>query len=460
MRDLDIGYAHSGNVSVAYTTVGDGPVDLVFVSGWILSNLDVAWEGSARRFFEGFADSYRLILFDKRGSGLSDRVDGIPDLQTRMDDVRAVMDAVGSRRAAILGFSEGGPMASLFAATYPERTAALVLYGTYATATSAPDYPWGMSREEMIRALDEADRLGIRQTDAWLDGALQAMAPSTAGDDQVRQWWRRWARTSASPATISRLSRMNAQLDVRHVLPAIRVPTLVLHREDDLDTPFEGGRYLADHIPTAVFQALPGVDHGWWVDSGQIVEATLAFLAELQESGAWDEVEAERVLATVLFTDIVDSTARLAELGDHRWRELIDDHHRLVRRQLARHNGREIDSAGDGFFAAFDGPARAIRCATAIVEGVRDLGLEVRAGLHAGECEIVDGKYGGIAVHIGARVASRARPGEVLVSSTVRDLVAGSGIRFESRGTAELKGVPGAWQLFAVDMGAPVAQVA
>jgi class 3 adenylate cyclase/predicted alpha/beta hydrolase len=450
----EIRYARSGDVNVAYTTVGDGPFDVVFVSGWVLSNLEVAWEGIPAQFYERMSSFCRLILFDKRGTGISDRIAGVPDMQTRMDDVRAVMDAVGSRRAAVLGFSEGGPLATLFAASHPERTAALVLYGTYATPTLAPDYPWGMPRDELLDLIRDEDRLGTRLTDAWCDQRHEGLAPSTVKDEDVVRWWRRWVRISASPSTLSLLSRMNADLDIRHVLPAVRVPTEVLHRVDDEDMLIEEGRYIADHIPGARMVELEGPDHGWWVNSAQIADQVRPFLEDMWHKGEWDAIEPERVLATVLFTDIVDSTVKLAEVGDGRWRELLTEHHRIVRGQLARHQGREVDTAGDGFFAAFDGPARAIRCATAITEEVRILGLEVRAGLHTGECEVVDGKIGGIAVHIGARVASHAAPGEVLVSGTVKDLVAGSGLTFLDRGVTELKGLPGEWALYAVDSSA------
>ena len=445
----EIRYAHSGDVNIAYAVVGDGPFDVVFVSGWVLSNLEVSWDGSAREFYERMGSFCRLILFDKRGTGLSDRVAGIPDLQTRMDDVRAVMDAAGSQRAAILGFSEGGPMAILFAASHPDRVAALVLYGTLATWTKADDYPWAPTRDER----DESLRIQVPLigTEPWADEYLRAFAPSTADDEGVRRWWRRWVRVSASPGSIAALLRMNSGIDVRHVLSAVRVPTLVLHRIGDESTEVEAGRYLAEHIPGARLEELAGVDHGWWVNSAQIVAEVERFLLDLRRAGEWDAFESDRVLATVLFTDIVDSTARVVELGDRGWRELVKQHHAVVRRQLARFSGREIDTAGDGFFATFDGPARAIRCATAIVGGVRELRLDVRVGLHTGECEIVDGKVGGIAVHIGARVAARAEPGEVLVSGTVKDLVAGSGIAFAERGVVQLKGVPGLWPLYAVE---------
>ena len=451
MEHSGIRYARSGDVHLAYTTVGEGPFDVVFVSGWVLSNLEVAWEGSAREFYERMGSFCRLILFDRRGTGLSDRLTGVPDMQTRMDDVRAVMDAVGSERAAILGFSEGGPLAELFAAAHPERTAALVLYGTYASPTAAPDYPWGMPRSELLAWIREEDELDERLTDSWCDGRLAGLAPTTAADAATRAWWRRWVRVSASPATVALLARMNAELDVRHVLPAISAPALVLQRVEDEDVVLAEAHYLADHISGARCVEIDGVDHGWWVDSHQIVERIEPFLTDLWERGQWKVVEPDRVLATVLFTDIVDSTATLVEVGDRRWKEMLDEHHRVVRGALARHRGREVDTAGDGFFATFDGPARGIRCAQEIVDSVGHLGISVRAGLHSGECEVVDGKIGGIAVHIGARVASRAGPDEVLVSQTVKDLVAGSGMQFTNRGVAELKGVPGEWSLYAVE---------
>jgi class 3 adenylate cyclase len=285
-----------------------------------------------------------------------------------------------------------------------------------------------------------------------MDEQLAGLAPGTNLDENVRRWWRKWSQTSASPGAIQALALMNTDIDVRHVLRAIRVPTLVLHRVGDEDTLLGEGRYIADNIPGAELLELPGADHGWWSNPLQISAEIQRFVTGIWERGEWDVVESERVLATVLFTDIVGSTAKLAELGDRGWRGLLEKHHTVVRRQLVRFSGREIDTAGDGFFASFDGPARAIRCATTIASVVRDLGLEVRAGLHTGECEIVDGKVSGIAVHIGARVAAAAKPGEVLVSSTVRDLVSGSGIRFRERGVAELKGVPGEWRLYVVEL--------
>ena len=449
MDPPEVRYAKSGDVSIAYGVVGDGPFDVVFVSGWILTNFGPAWEGTSAEFYERVGSFARLILFDKRGTGLSDRTTGIaPDLETRMDDIRAVMDAVGSKRAAILGFSEGGPMTMQFAATHPERTAAAVLYGTFPTVIRRDDYPWAMTLDERVDFFRHED--SSVGTPTWMDEALRGLAPSTANDDPTRRWWRRWVQASASPGAVRTLRTMNSEIDVRHVLPAIRVPTLVLHRVGDEDTYLDEGRYLAARIPGAEIVELPGVDHGWWVGSDQIVDEVESFLRGIWDRGEWDLVESERVLATVLFTDLVGSTAKLTELGDRGWRDLLQQHHTLVRRQLARFSGREIDTAGDGFFASFDGPARAIRCARAITESVRELGLEVRAGLHSGECEVVDGKVTGIAVHTGARVAGEAIAGEVLVSSTVKDLVAGSGIEFEERGEHELKGIPGEWRLFAV----------
>ena len=449
MESPEIRYARSGDVHIAYGVVGDGPIDVVFVSGWVLSNFGAPWEGSAADFYRGVSSFARLILFDKRGIGMSDRTHGIPDLETRMDDIRAVMDAAGSRRAAIMGFSEGGPMSMLFAATYPERTAALVLYSTPVSWLRTDDYPWAPTREEMRAFLGSEE--GVRGTDEWCDGRLRALAPTTAGDPAIRRWWRRWVQSSASPGAIKAMALMNSEIDASGTLSSIRVPALALNRTDDEDVPIDSMRYLAGRVPGARFAELPGADHGWWVDSGQIVAELKPFLLGLWKRGEWDMVETDRVLATVLFTDIANSTEMLAEVGDRKWRGLVEQHHALVRQQLVRYSGREIDTAGDGFFASFDGPARAIRCARAISDGVRELGLHVRAGLHTGECEVADGKISGIAVHIGARVAAEAQPDEVVVSSTVRDLVAGSGLTFRDRGSAQLKGLPGEWRLYSVD---------
>ena len=446
----EVRYAQSGDVNIAYSVVGEGPFDVVFIAGWVISTLELAWDGPPREFYERMASFCRLILFDKRGTGLSDRVSDLPDLETRMDDVRAVMDAVGSERAAIIGVSEGGMMSILFAATYPERVAAAVLYGTYPSTLARDDLPTGATREEIDEAI--RNRTLTWNEPGYLENSLsEGFGPSFAGDEQARRWWRRLVLTSSSPGAVNQLSKMNVDLDVRHVLPTIRVPTLVLHRTDDDAPPIEEGRYIADRIPGAEFVELPGRDHIWFWDPGQLVDEIEPFLHGIWDRGEWDVVEQERVLATVLFTDIVGSTAKAAELGDRSWRDLLERHHAVIRRQLVRFQGTELDTAGDGFFASFDGPARAIRCACSITENVRDLGLEVRAGLHTGECELMNGKVGGIAVHIGARVASSAEPGEVLVSQTVKDLVAGSGMAFQDRGVAELKGVPGEWRLYAVE---------
>jgi class 3 adenylate cyclase/pimeloyl-ACP methyl ester carboxylesterase len=445
----EVNYARSGDVNVAYAVVGEGPFDLVLVGGWVVSNLEWAWAGPAGEFFTRLAEFSRLILFDKRGTGLSDRVRGVADLETRMDDVRAVMDAVGSKRAAVMGVSEGGPMTILFAATYPERVAAAVLYASRVCYRRADDYPWASTPEESAAAVERSERRW--RTGEALDATLEELAPTLAHDATTRRWWRRWLRTSISPGAVAQYYSMYPGIDVRHVLPSVRVPTLVVHRRDDQAIAFDEGRYAATRISGAEFVELPGRDHAWFVDPEQIVTPVERFLRDLWQRGEWDAVETERVLATVLFTDIVGSTRRAAELGDRRWREQLERHHALVRRQLVRYGGRELDTAGDGIFASFDGPARAIRCARAIASAVAELGLEIRAGLHTGECEVVDGKEAGIAVHIGARVASAAAPGEVLVSSTVKDLVAGSGITFRDHGQAELKGTPGEWRLYAVE---------
>ena len=448
----EVRYAKSGDVNIAYAVVGEGPFDLVFVGGSVFSTLsEAAWTGPLPPggFLGRLASFSRVILLDKRGTGLSDRVAGIADLEARMDDVRAVMDAAGSRRAAVMGVSEGGPMTILFAATYPERTAAAIIFGTGAAYPRADDYPWGSTPEESLRHIQERERRW--GTAEYFDAMLARFAPSLAHDADFRRWWARYALTSASPGAAAQLSRMNMEIDVRHVLASIRVPTLVLHPKDDQIFDLQEGRYIAERIPGAELVVLPGRDHLYWVNPDPIIKEVERFLRGIWERGEWDQVESDRILATVLFTDIVGSTARAVELGDRAWRELLGRHHALVRRQLVRFRGQEIDTAGDGFLASFDGPARAIRCALAITQGVRELGLEVRAGLHTGECEVLDGKIGGIAVHIGARVAAEAQSGEILVSNTVKDLVAGSGIQFRDRGSTALKGVPGEWRLYSVE---------
>jgi len=433
-------YANSGGVNIAYQVVCNGPRDLVLVPGWV-SNLDAFWEEPAvEHFLRRLASFSRLILFDKRGTGLSDRVADLPSLEVRMDDVRAVLDAVGSERAALFGYSEGGPMCALFAATYPTRTSALVMAGAYARMMVAPDYPFGRTALQYQAFLDEI-------ASGWGGPVgIERRMPSRAADPRFRQWWSHYLRISASPQSAAALLRMNSEVDIRHVLPSIRVPTLILHAGNDQAIDVQHGRYLAEHIAGAQYRQLDGPDHVPFLsDSAVITEEIEAFL-----TGVRHHAVADRVLATVLFTDIVGSTETAVGVGDRRWRQLVESHHDMVRRQLDRFRGREIDTAGDGFFATFDGPARAVRCACAISEGMSSLGMQVRAGLHTGECEVTDNKYSGIAVHIGARVAARAAPSEVLVSSTVKDLVAGSGIVFDDRGTQSLKGVPGDWHLYAV----------
>jgi pimeloyl-ACP methyl ester carboxylesterase len=433
-------YARSGDVSIAYLVAGGPGPDLVLVLGWA-SNVEYLWnEPVGAPFLRRLSSFSRLIMLDRRGTGLSDRVSELPTIEQRMDDVRAVMDAAGSERAVLLGVSEGGPMCITFAATYPERTSGLILYGTFARLLFADDYPLGVAPEAF-------EAFANRAAERWGTGvSLGAFAPSMAKDDAARASWARLERLSVSPAGIRTLLRITAATDVRHILPIIRVPTLVLHREGDRAVPIEFGRYIAEHIPGARFVTLPGADHA--LTTGDI-DATLGEVEEFV-TGARHGPEPDRVLATVMFLDIVGSTARAAELGDRRWREVLDMWYAGVREELGRFRGRELDTAGDGFLAAFDGPARAVRCACAIVRAVRRLGLEIRAGLHTGECEVLGPKLSGIAVHIGARVASLAGSGEVLVSGTVRDLVAGSGITFDDRGLQTLKGVPGQWHLYTV----------
>jgi pimeloyl-ACP methyl ester carboxylesterase len=440
-------YARSGGVNIAYQVAGDGPFDLVFVPGYV-THLELAWRlPTFGPSLEEMASFARLIKFDKRGTGMSDPVTGAPTLETRMDDVRAVMDAVGSRRAALFGLSEGASMSALFAATYPERTAALVLRSALARTLWAPDYPWGRTEDEYEREIERELRIhGPREQ------ALATVRSLGRFDDGELEAFLDYLRHGASPGMLEALLRMNKDIDIRDVLPAVRVPTLVLHGADDEIVPAEAARYLASRIPGARFVELPGVGHlALGGPADRIGVETSRFLTDVWESGGWDDAEPDRMLATVLFTDIVDATQKALDLGDRAWRELLERHHSIVRRELTRFRGREIDTVGDGFFAAFDGPARAIRCACAVVERVRELGIGVRAGLHTGECEMADGKIAGIAVHTGARVAARADEGEVVVSSTVKDLVAGSGIEFGDRGLHELKGIPGKWRLFSVE---------
>ena len=440
-------YARSGDVNIAYQVVGEGPFDLVFVPGYV-THLEMQWKiASFAPFLEALASFSRLIRFDKRGTGMSDRVDGAPTLETRMDDVRAVMDAAGSQRAAFYGLSEGAAMSILFAATYPERTAALVVRSAFPRSMWAHDYPWGRSEDEYERDLERAlQAFGPREQ---ARESVRALGEFT---DEERDSFLEMIRFGASPGAIEALQRMNKEIDVRHVLPAVRVPTLILRGSEDKLVPAEVADYMAANIPSARVAEIPGAGHLAFLKyQSPIIAEIKSFLTEIWQSGGWEEQEPDRVLATVLFTDIVGSSAKASALGDRGWREVLERHHALVRKELLRFRGRELDTAGDGFLASFDGPARAIRCACAIVASLRELDLEIRAGLHTGECEIVDGKVAGIAVHTGARVAAEAEAGEVLVSSTVKDVVAGSGIRFADRGVSELAGVPGEWHLFALE---------
>ena len=438
MEPPDVRYARSGDLAIAYQVIGDGPIDLVFVP--FNPNLFYIWEipqfaGLMRRF----AKFSRLILFDHRGTGFSDRPRDLPTLEARMDDIRTAMDAVGSEQAALVGVLEGSHLTTLFAATYPERTSALTLFNPNARSLRAADYPWGLSVDEWRARLREIrDGWGSRDL---ANKYAAAMYPSLADDQEFLRHFVWYSRLWASPGAAHAYYRMAMETDVRDVLPAVRVPTLVLYRE-----PFrEQSLDVASRILDARTVMVPGRDAAIATGGDEPTVEIERFLVQSEL-----DAEPERVLATILFTDIVGSTKRAAELGDSRWHLLLEQHHALVRHQLALFRGNELDAAGDGFFASFDGPARAIRCAAAITRAAKEHGLELRAGLHTGECELVDGKVAGIAVHTGARVASHAQPGEVLVSSTVKDLVAGSGIAFDDRGEHELKGIAVAWHLYSV----------
>jgi class 3 adenylate cyclase len=436
-------FTQSGDVTIAYQVAGGGPLDLLIVPGFV-SHLEAAQEDpSYARFLRQLTSFSRLIQFDKRGTGLSDRLAGIPTLEERSDDLRAVMDAAGSERAAVFGISEGGPMSLLFAATYPDRVSALILYGSIARLAWAPDHPWGPKLDG--------------EWETWLEGwrkhwggpyKIDSWAPSMAHDAQFRDWWARYLRLSASPSSIIALFRMNIAIDVRSILSAIRVPTLVLHRSGDRAIDIAQGRYLATHIQGAKLVELPGDDHLWWVgDSQSIVDEIQEFL-----TGQRQIVEPDRVLATVLFTDIVESTERASALGDRRWRDLLDLHNSMTHTEIKRFRGRAIKTTGDGILATFDGPARAIHCACALVSDAQRLGIEIRSALHTGEVELLDGDVAGIAVHTAARVLKNAQPNEVWTSRTVKDLVAGSKIKFRERGAYQLKGLSDASSLFSVDL--------
>ena len=433
----DTRYAKSGDVHIAYQVFGEGPINLV-IAPFFVSNVEHFWdEPSVSRWLLRVASYARVVMFDKRGTGMSDRVAEMPGLDQRMEDLRAVMDAAGMEQAAVLGLSEGGSLAALFAATYPNRCRALILYGAFARFSS-----WFPTEEAFAQFLGYVDQ-------AWGSGAsLPFFIPSRANDPAFQRWFARFERLGASPAAVVAYMRMNSQIDISNILSTIRVPTLVIHRTDDVTINVEGGRYLADHIPGARYIELPGSDHPPMIgdNADEIADAIQEFL-----TGVRPPVAIDRVLATVLFTDIVASTEKAAALGDRRWRDLLENHHSTIRRNLTRFRGHEVKTTGDGILATFDGPARGVRCAWAIAEEIRPLGIDIRAGLHTGECEMMGDDVGGIAVHIGARVASLAGGGEVLVSSTVKDLVAGSGLRFADRGIHSLKGVPGEWHIYAVE---------
>jgi pimeloyl-ACP methyl ester carboxylesterase len=435
-------YAKSGDASIAYQVVGDGPIDVVLVLGFA-THLELQWEWPPfARFLERISSFSRLIVFDKRGTGLSDPVSVVPTLEQRIDDVRAVMDAAGSERATLFGISEGGPMSVLLAATHPERVSALVLHGAMGRTTEAPDYPWA-SPAEALR--ESAAEFIVPYWGRDTAGIVELFAPSFADDPQAVAFSARIERSAASPAMIQKIFEMFLDTDVRAVLPVIQVPTLVLHRRGDRVVNRRAGRELAAQIPHARYVELTGIDHLPWAGDAEAV------LGEIEEflTGTRSVPEPDRVLATLMFTDIVGSTERAAELGDARWRELLSAHQDVVRRELTRFRGREVKTLGDGCLATFDGPARAIRCGHAIAQAAGSLGLAVRVGLHSGEVELMEEDVGGIAVHIAARVGALAAPGEVLVSSTVKDLVAGSGIAFVDRGTQQLKGISDEWRLFA-----------
>jgi pimeloyl-ACP methyl ester carboxylesterase len=432
-------YARSGGVNIAYQVVGEGDLDLVFVPGWV-SHVEQCWEEPhVAAFLDRLASFSRLILLDRAGTGRSDPVPHLPTLEERGDEVRAVMDAAGSERAALVGVSEGGPMCAYFAATWPERTRALVMLNTYAALKRSEEVPWGVPAEataDYVRLIEESWGSGV---------SVRTFAPSLAGDAGFLAAWGRIERYAVSPGTAPRLLGMAAELDVRGALSAIRVPTLVIHREGDRAIRVESAHYLAAHIAGARLVLFPGDDHLPYVGDAE------AILGEIERflTGSLRSAAPDRVLATVLFADIADSTRRIAETGDRAWKDLLARFYALVRSEVARFRGRELDTAGDGFLAAFDGPARAIRCAHALRAGVRGLGLELRQGLHTGECEVMGDKLSGLAVHIGARVAAEAKAGEILVSGTVKDLVVGSDLAFEDRASRVLKGVPGEWRLYA-----------
>jgi pimeloyl-ACP methyl ester carboxylesterase/DNA-binding CsgD family transcriptional regulator/class 3 adenylate cyclase len=432
-------YARSGDVNIAYQVVGDGPVDLVLVLGWV-SHLTYVWElPQLPAFLKRLASFSRLILFDKRGCGMSDRVHPLPTLEQRMDDVRAVLDAVGSERAALFGISEGGVMSALFAATYPERTAGLIIDGSYPSALARPGYPWGRSRETY-----ESNLQRVRTTWGTLADA-SGYAPSQVDNPELSRWWATFTQMSASPGDAADLLGMNGLIDIRGVLPAIRVPTLIIHATGDRVAPIQAGHYLAEHIPGARMLELDSIDHWPYFGDAELV------LGEIQEfvTGSRTVSAPETMLATVLCTNVTQAGAHAVWMGDHRWNQLVENHHEVVRRELTRYSGREIEAGPNGVTAVFDGTARAIRCAMDIRDRLLELGLRIRAGVHTGECEVGGGRPKGVALSVASGVMNAAQPGEVLVTGTVKDLVVGSGLEFTERGVRDFPGVPGQWSLYA-----------
>jgi class 3 adenylate cyclase len=431
-------------VHIAYQVFGEGPIDVVVVPGFV-SHLEVGWENPAiLRIGVGLMRFARVIVFDKRGTGMSDPVAEVPTLEERMDDVRAVMDAAESERAVLIGVSEGGPLCVLFAATYPERTRALVLYGSMARTTWAPDYPWASTKDGLMDAAIEFT------APAWGTGEnMEIFAPSLTDDVAMREWWARLERLSVSPSMMMQIFMMFLDTDVREVLPLVQAPTLVLHRRGDRVVNVNAARWMASQIPGARMVELAGRDHLMWAgNTDEVVGEIEEFVTGQRAAPA---IETERVLATVMFVDLVGSTERAAAVGDRAWRELLERYYRTVAAVFDQYRGRQVKTIGDGVLATFDGPGRAIRAAQALTTAVAGLGLQARVGLHTGECELLGDDVGGIAVHIAARVVGLSGAGEVLVSSTVKDLVAGSGLAFADRGEHALRGVPGEWRLYAVE---------
>ncbi len=436
-------YTKSGEFSIAYQVVGTGPIDIVYIPGWV-SNIDMMWtEPRLALFLTELTKFSRLILFDKRGTGLSDRRNNLSTLEERMDDIRAVMDAAGSERAVLFGHSEGGSVSVLFAGTYPQRTIALITFGVFAKRKYAEDYPWAPSDAERQKFYDLVE-------ESWSDGDMQgfsSLVPSLAGDTKFMDWLAGYFRSGASPSAALDLARMNTEVDVTNILGTIQVPTLLIYRTGDTDVLIEEGKYIAKHIKDSKFVELPGDDHLFWVGD------SFAVLAEIEEfiTGARPLKVFDRILSTILFTDIVNSTEHLSTKGDKKWMEVLEAHNQIVRTELIKFNGKEIKCTGDGFLMTFDGPSRAIRCAKAIRDAVKLLNIEIRAGIHTGECEIFDvGDIGGIAVHVAARVLNKAEPNQILITLTVKHLLAGTGLAFTDIGDVSLVGIDESFRLFAV----------